>query len=156
VKRGNDMKEETKFKSRTSWREKLETHKEPQIHRLLIPGSLDVENLICKVPDGRLITDKQIKDRLTKDYKVHATCVKVLGIHIRIIAEAAEEESREGKTEITPYWRVIGKDGSLKPKFPGGVEAQAGRLKRERHIIIQGKDKKPPRVKDFEKYLVKL
>lgn len=55
---------------------------------------------------------------------------------------------------ITPYWRVIKNDGSLNKKFPGGVEAQSERLKEEDHVIEAGKGKKPPKVKNFEKYLV--
>ena len=53
-------------------------------------------------------------------------------------------------------WRVIKADGSLNEKFPGGVAAQAARLEKEGHTIEPGKDKKPPRVKDFEKSLVEL
>ncbi len=34
-----------------------------------------------------------------------------------------------------PYWRVVGRDGSLNPKFPGGIEAQATRLERKGHVI---------------------
>jgi hypothetical protein len=36
------------------------------------------------------------------------------------------------------------------------VEAQAARLKDEGHAIELGRDKQPKRVKDFEKYVVKL
>ena len=61
-----------------------------------------------------------------------------------------------GRKDITPYWRVIKNDGSLNEKFPGGVEAQARHLKEEGHIIEPGTGNKPPKVKDFGKYLVKL
>ena len=47
-------------------------------------------------------------------------------------------------------------DGSLNDKFPGGVEAQAARLEEEGHIIQVAIGKKMPKVKDFEKYLIKL
>jgi len=49
---------------------------------------------------------------------------------------------------------VVKDDGSLNPKFPGGVKAQAARLKEEGHRIIAGQGKKPPKVQDFEKALV--
>ena len=146
----------TGFKTKTSWREKLETHREPQIHRVLIPGSYDVEKLIKKVPSRKLITNKQLKDILTEKYKVNATCVKVLGIHIRIVAEAAEEELNEGGKVVTPYWRVIKKDGALYPKFPGAPKKQAAKLKEEGHTTIPGKGKKQPAVKNFENYLIKI
>jgi len=66
---------------------------------------------------------------------------------------AAEEDHQNGKKRITPYWRVVKNDGSLNPKFPGGVKEQAARLKEEGHKIISGKGKKPPKVQDFEKSL---
>ena len=78
------------------------------------------------------------------------------GILMRIVAETAEEDLREGREEITPYWRVIKPDGSLNEKFPGGVEAQAVHLREEEHIIELGKGKKAPRVKEFEKSLQTL
>ena len=59
-----------------------------------------------------------------------------------------------GKKRISPYWRVIKSDGSLNPKFPGGVQAQALHLQEEGHDIVAGKGKKPPKVRDFEKALV--
>jgi len=78
------------------------------------------------------------------------------GIFIRIVAEAAEEDLRDGREQITPYWRVIKPDGSLNEKFPGGVEAQASHLREEGHTIEPGKGKKPPEVKDFGKSLQEL
>jgi hypothetical protein len=41
-------------------------------------------------------------------------------------------------------------------KFPGGVKAQAERLQDEGHRIEPGKGKKPPRVREVEKSLVRL
>jgi len=61
---------------------------------------------------------------------------------------------QNGKKRITPYWRVVKDDGSLNPKFPGGVKAQTVRLKKEGHKIVPGKGKKPPKVRDFEKSLL--
>ena len=75
---------------------------------------------------------------------------------MRIVAETAEEDRKEGREEISPYWRVIKSDGSLNEKFPGGVEAQAARLREEEHIIELGKGKKAPRIKEFEKSLQEL
>ena len=93
---------------------------------------------------------------MAKDYLADKTCAKVTGIFIRIAAEAAEEDLKNDREEITPYWRVIKPDGSLNEKLPGGVEAQAAHLREESHTIELGKGKKPPHVKDFEKSLQKL
>jgi len=157
------------MKTRTSSREKLEKEQEPKIvdippkmvkrlgtGKMLIPRPLDVDALIRKVEKGRLVIQNRIRERLAKDFGVDVTCPITSGIFIRIAAEAAEEDLRAGRKEITPYWRVIKSDGGLNPKFPGGVEAQAVHLREEGHTILKGEGKKPPRVKDFEKYLQKL
>ena len=68
-------------------------------------------------------------------------------------ARAAEEDRTEGRTEITPYWRTIKSKGELNEKYPGGVEAQAERLGGEGHEIEADRNRKPKKVKDFEKYL---
>jgi len=91
-----------------------------------------------------------------------STCPMTLGIFLRIISEAAEEDRLNGKNmsraqsreRITPYWRVIKDDGSLNPKFAGGVESHAKLLRKEGHKITPGKGKKPPKVAEFEKVLV--
>ena len=160
-----------KFKTRKSWREKLENPPKglPKVvdgppkwekrfggRRVLVPTPLLVDELIRKVPKRKLVTVKQIRERLAKDFEAESTCPLTTGIHIRIVAEVAEEDLNMGKNRITPYWRVIKTDGSLNPKFPGGVKTQATRLKEEGHNILPGKGKKPPKVKDFEKHLAEL
>jgi hypothetical protein len=121
--------------------------------KMLIPRPLDVDALIRKVEKGKLVTQAQIRERLARDFGVDVTCPITTGIFVRIAAEATEEDLRDGKKLVTPYWRVIKKGGNLNPKFPGGIEAQAARLKEEGHIILVSKGKKPPKVKDFEKHL---
>jgi len=157
------------MKTGASWREKLEKKQEPKIvdiprkmvkrfgmGKMLIPRPLDVDALIRKVEKGKLVTQAQIRERLAKDFGVDVTCPITTGIFVRIAAEAAEEDLRDGKKLVTPYWRVMKKGGSLNPKFPGGIEAQAARLKEEGHIMLVSEGKKPPRVKDFEKHLQRL
>ena len=160
-----------KSKTRKSWREKLENPPKglPKVvdgppkwekrfggRRVLVPTPLLVDELIRKVPKRKLVTVKRIRERLAKDFEAESTCPLTTGIHIRIVAEVAEEDLNMGKNRITPYWRVIKTDGSLNPKFPGGVKTQATRLKEEEHNILPGKGKKPPKVKDFEKHLAEL
>ena len=158
-------------KTRKSWREKLENPLKglPKVvdvppkmvkrfgtGKMLIATPLLVDALIRKVEKGKLVTVRQLRECLAKDFKVDSTCPLTTGIFVRIAAETAEEDLRMGKSEITPYWRVIRDDGSLNEKFPGGVEAQAAHLREEGHTIEPGKGKKPPKVKDFEKALVEL
>ena len=77
------------------------------------------------------------------------------GIFIAIAARAAGEDEAEGKKDITPYWRTLKGKGELNEKYPGGVAAQAKRLKGEGHEIEKDKAGKPKRVKDWEKKLTK-
>ena len=154
-------------KTRKSWRAKLEKEQEPRVvdvppkmvkrfgtGKMLIATPLLVDALIRKVEKGKLVTVRQLRERLAKDFKVDSTCPLTTGIFVRIAAETAEEDLRMGKSEITPYWRVIRDDGSLNEKFPGGVVAQTAHLEEEGHTIEPGKGKKPPKVKEFEKALV--
>jgi len=62
----------------------------------------------------------------------------------------------EGRQDITPYWRTLREGGKLNEKYPGGVEAQATRLKQEGCVVVPGKGKQPPRVEGFEKLLYKF
>lgn len=120
--------------------------------KMLIPSPRDIDEIIRSVGKGRLITQEQIREKLAEKYGVNITCPMTTGIFIsKIIALMAEEKIRKGERDVTPYWRVVGKNGVLNPKFPGGVEMQARRLEEEGHKIIY--DRKP-RVKDYQKYLV--
>jgi len=166
-----------KSKSRKSWREKLGNPPEglPKVvdvpvewekrmggRKILVPTPLLVDGQIRKVKKGKLVTVNQIREKLAKDFKAESTCPMTLGIFLRIISEAAEEDRKNGKNmsraqsreRITPYWRVVKDDGSLNPKFPGGVKAQATLLKEEGHKIVPGKGKKLPKVRDFKESLV--
>jgi hypothetical protein len=154
-------------KARTTWREKLEKEQEPKVvyfpnrrmgvqGRVLIPRPLDVDALIRRVQRGRLVTVNQLRERLAEEHGADGTCPLTAGIFIWIVAETAEEDLSRGREEVTPYWRVVKANGGLNPKFPGGVEAQAARLREEGHIIEAGKGKNPPVVRDFEKALQRL
>ena len=155
--------------TRKTWREKYENPAEglPKIvegpqkwkkrfggTRVLVPTPLLVDKEIKKVNKGKLITVNQIREKLAQEFGAESTCQITTGIFIRIVSEVAEEDLQAGKKRVTPYWRVLKSDGSLNPKYPGGVEAQAKRLKSEGHEIIPAKGKKSPKVKDFTKSLV--
>lgn len=145
------------MKTRKSWREKLDNPNLPKVEKIpqrmrkqlgtgtmLIPSPRDVDALIRTVRKGDLITVARLRQDLAARYAADVTCPLTTGISVRIAAEAAEEEARAGQTRITPYWRVIKDDGSLNPKFPGGVEVQAARLREEGHTI--DRTRKVPRV----------
>lgn len=159
------------LKTRKTWRQKLEENhpahgkivevplkmqKRFGAGKMLIAKPLDVNALIRKVQRGKLVTVPQIMDKLAKDAHASCACPMTTGIFLRIVAEVAEEDLRNVKTEVTPYWRVLKFDGSLNIKFPGGTQSQAARLQEEGHSIEPGRGRKPPRVNNFENSLQKL
>jgi hypothetical protein len=153
--------------TRKSWREKMENPNLPKVVKVsgamqkrfgggtvLVPHPRDVEAVIRTVRRGRLITVGQIREYLAGKFQTESTCPLTTGIFIRLTAEAAEEEARAGKEKITPYWRVIKDDGSLNPKFPGGLEAQEERLRDEGQAIDTSR--RIPRVIAADRHYAKL
>lgn len=165
------MKKSSIGKEKTTWRAKLErdhhSHGKivqvpPKMQKqwgrgtMVIPEPLKLDALVRTVKKGKLVTVPQLMDRLATDAGADCACPMTTGIFLRIVAETAEEDLREGRRRITPYWRVLKKGGLLNPKYPGGVKAQAARLKEEGHRIAPGKGKKAPVVVEYEKVLVKF
>ena len=64
--------------------------------------------------------------------------------------------TKEGNSDITPYWRTLKSKGEINEKYPGGLEDQTDKLRAEGHTIVPGKGKKPPTVKDWEKKVVEV
>lgn len=121
--------------------------------KIAIPLPKDVEGWMRKVPKGKLQSINQIRLKSAKKYKADNGCPICCGIFSVITAHVAAENIAEGKKSVTPFWRTIKSDGSLNPKYPGGVKFQSDQLKVEGFEIIQsGKEKY--RVKDFEKFLI--
>jgi len=155
-------------KTGKSWREKLADDKGlPKVVEItdkmskrwgtgtvVIPAPIEVDEIMKKVPQGKLITINQIRAILARKHGATIGCPLTTGIFAWIAANAAAEAAAEGKKDITPYWRTLKSGGEFNEKYPGGTEAQAARLREEGHTIEAGKGKKPPRVKDFEKALV--
>ena len=153
-----------------SWREKLADSKDlPRVAEItdkmskrwgtgtvVIPAPKEVDEIMAKVPQGKVITINQIRSLLAQRHGATIGCPLTTGIFAQIAARAAEEAAAEGRKDITPYWRTLKSKGELNEKFPGGVEAQATRLKAEGHDIELDKAGKPRRVKDFEKALVEV
>ena len=157
-------------KARKSWKEKLLDNKglpkigvgsEKMSRRwgsgtFVVPAPIEVDEIMKQVPKGKLITINEIRAVLARKHEVDMGCPLTTGIFAWIAAHAAEEDAAAGAKKITPYWRTLKSGGELNPKYPGGVEAQAARLQQEGHTIEPGRGKKPPKVKEYEKKLVKL
>jgi 6-O-methylguanine DNA methyltransferase, DNA binding domain len=156
----------TKFSSRTSWRAKLEKPQEPRLvavppkmtrfgsGTMLIPTPKLVDELIRKIPKGKLATVSELRRKLASDFKADVTCPLTTGIFVRIAAEAAEEDREQGRKRITPYWRVVKDDGTFNPKLPGGVAQQTRTLRAEGfEVTTSGKS---PRLWNFEDRLIRF
>ena len=156
------------MKKKKSWREKLADSKDlPRVAEItdnmskrwgtgtfVIPAPIEVNEIMKKVPPGKLITINEVRAALAKKHGTSIACPLTTGIFAWVAAHAADEAAAEGNKDITPYWRTLKAGGELNPKYPGGVEEQAAHLTQEGHQIIPGRGKKPPRVKDYEKSLV--
>lgn len=120
---------------------------------LAIPSPPEVNELMTKVPKGRLNTINIMREKIARQHKADAGCPITTGIFAWISSYAAEESRDLGKKRITPYWRTLKNGGELNPKYPGGIKQQQKALESEGHTIIQ----KGKRffVKDFEKKLIK-
>jgi hypothetical protein len=122
---------------------------------MVIAHPLDVDALIRKVPRGKLVTQTQLRERLARKYGADHTCPLTTGIFVRIVSEVAEEDRRAGKKSIAPYWRVLRDNGGLNEKLPGGVAAQARRLRAE-GFRLQRAGARNWRVRDFASFAARL
>ena len=111
------------------------------------------DELMKKVPKGKLVTVSQMREYLAKQNKADFTDPMTAGIFVNIVAWASYQRNED----ITPYWRTIKSDGELNVKYPEAIELQKRLLEEEGHTIIS-KGTKNIRyyVKDFEKSLIEL
>ena len=151
-----------------SWSEKLRDSKGlPKVERIpsklskrwgtgtmVIPSPMEVDEMMRKVPKGKLVTINEIREALARKHGTTICCPLTTGIFAWIAAHAAEEQRQKGKGDITPYWRTLKTNGVINPKYPGGVERQRELLEREGHTVVQ-KGKKYV-VADYKKSIVKL
>jgi len=153
---------------RKSWSEKLKDSKGlPKVERItgkmtkrwgtgtvVIPAPLEVNELMRRVSEGKLVTINEIRAALAKKHKATIGCPITTGIFAWIAAHAAEEQRQNGEKEITPYWRTLKTGGVINEKYPSGVEAQKKLLEKEGHKVIQ-KGKKYV-VVDYERALATI
>ncbi len=151
-----------------SWREKLNDNKGlPKVAQIcgnmslrwgkgtmVIPAPREVDEVMRKVPKGKLLTIHEIRSYLAKKHRATVGCPITTGIFAWIAAHAADEAIGEGKKRVTPYWRTLKSGGELNPKYPGGIGNLKSRLEAEGHRVVQ--KGKRFLVEDFEKSLLRL
>jgi len=139
------------MKIRKSWQEKLQDDKGlPKVARvrgkmsrrwgtgvMVIPAPREVDEVMKRVPRGRLITINEIRSALARKHKADFGCPITTGIFAWIAAHAAAEAEAAGHKRVTPYWRTLKSGGQLNEKYPGGLPTQSRLLRREGHKIVR-------------------
>lgn len=111
------------------------------------------DEIMKKVPKGKLLTINQMRTYLAKKNNADFTDPMTAGIFVNVVAWASFQRNEN----ITPYWRTLKSDGELNVKYPEGVELQKRLLEEEGHTIIsKGTKNIKYYVKDFEKSMFKL
>jgi hypothetical protein len=134
---------------RKSWTEKLADDKGlPKIIRMegkmtlkwgegtmVIPAPREVDAEMREIKRGRLATIHHLRTQLAEKHNADLGCPITTGIFAWIAAHAAAEQEAAGKKRVTPWWRTVKTGGELNPKYPGGCEEQARRLRAEGHRV---------------------
>jgi len=141
------------MKPKKTWREKLAESKDlPET--MVIPSALEVDQVMRRVPKGRLVTISEIRASLARKHGTDIACPMTTGIFAWIAAHAAEEARAAGDRNVTPYWRTLKTGGELNPKYPGGIPALRKLLASEGHKVVR--EGKKHLVRDYERRLAKL
>lgn len=153
---------------RKSWVEKLQDSKDlPKVVRItgkmskkwgtgtvVIPAPIEVDEVMRKVPEGKLITINEIRSALAREHGATIGCPITTGIFAWVAANASEERRQKGAKNLTPYWRTLKTGGVINEKYPSGIQGQKKLLEREGHKVIRKGSKFI--VADFEKSLAKI
>jgi len=108
---------------------------------VVIPAPLEVDGIMKRIPEGKLITIREIRCALAQKHHATISCPITTGIFAWISANAAEEKKEKGEENTTPYWRTLKSDGSLNEKYPGGIDQQKFYLELEGHQVIKKRKK---------------
>jgi len=153
------------FKSKTPWQEKLQRPQEPKIvpvppkmvrfgkREMLIPTPKLVDDIVRRVPKGKLVTVGELRTKLARDHGGDVACPLTTGILCASLPRPRTKH-RSREQSASPYWRIVRDNGELNPKFPGGVELQSRQLRDEGLAIVR--NGKTPMVKDFASQLISL
>ena len=140
---------------RKSWHEKLADSKcHPTVFQItekqskrwgsgtcVIPAPMDVDELMRRVPKGKLTTIDEMRKVLARRHGTNIACPITTGIFSWIAAHAAAEAEAQGQKRVTPYWRTLKTGGELNPKYPGGVVALKQKLAAEGHDVVQKRNR---------------
>ena len=111
------------------------------------------DEIMKKVPRGKVITVGAIREYLAKENGADFTDPITAGIFVSIAAWASHQRTEDK----TSYWRTLKANGELNAKYPGGIAAQKEKLEAEGHTVVErGRKNIRYYVKDYEKVLFEL
>ncbi len=86
---------------------------------MLIATPKIVDDYIRRIPKGKSIDVKSLRKDLAREYLAENTCPLTTGIFLRIAAEAAFQQYKNGVpiSKITPVWRVIDEKSAILKKL---------------------------------------
>ncbi len=99
----------------------------------VLPSPLEIYEVMKTIPLGKVMTSYELCDVLAKKHNVDMACPYTVGILTNIVARAIEEDG----DDETPWWRILGSKGELKPKYPNATQGQKVLLKAEGHKLIK-------------------
>lgn len=121
---------------------------------VVLTNPSEVVVIMRRVPEGKLITLREICEAIARQHNVKACCTLTSGIFVMTAAKAAADAAKEGKDLEIPYWRTLKIGGFLNEKYPGGEEGHKSMLEKEGHEVL-AKGKKHY-VKDYKRNLVTI
>lgn len=114
--------------------------------KMLLPSPATVEAVLQRIPAHQLMTTELLRNILSAQFQVDATCPFNTKLCLRAIAN--------DPNRTAPYWRVLKQNGELMAYYPGGVEGHAARLREEGFTVdTTGKN---PKVKKVSSHLARI
>jgi alkylated DNA nucleotide flippase Atl1 len=101
--------------------------------KMLIAAPMQYNEVMTKVPEGKVITTDRVRAHLAAKFGADVTCALTAGIFTNICANASAERD----DDKIPYWRTLKAKGELNEKYPDGIDGQKLMLETEGHTVIQ-------------------
>lgn len=91
----------------------------------LVPSVRMIDAFIRKLPAGRGMSIRQMRETLARRHRADVTCPVYTGYHLRTVAEAAFEAIGNGTSidRVTPVWRVLDETTPTWKKLPDACVA---------------------------------
>lgn len=99
---------------------------------MLVPTAMMVDQFIRRIPKGRSMSAKELRDAMAVTHGAEVTCPITTGFHLRTVAEAAWEALSNGAPikSLTPVWRVLPADSATRKKLSFDI----GFVQRQREL----------------------